>query len=195
VIAAIRALARFLTFLLLVALALTGLMIAIFSIASPDSSLSLPALARDLQLPEAREHVGDWLDQLERNEGVDWWSLLGGVSAMVLGLLLIAGILIPARERLVTLEESDAGRLAARKRPLAQAAAALSERQRGVLEARVKVRPSRLGEGGKMKVRASRPRSVSDAEVEERVRAALTPLAESFRLRTRVRTDEGARVQ
>ena len=80
-----------------------------------------------------------------------------------------------ARERLVTLASTEAGEVAARRRPLAQAATALVEQVRGVTEARVRVRPRRRG-GGRMKVRASRARPIDPKQVEGAVtRAARRP--------------------
>ena len=65
----IRALGRLLTLLLLVALALAGLTVAIFSIGSDDSTVSLPALAGYLRLPELSDTVGGWLEQRRDRRG------------------------------------------------------------------------------------------------------------------------------
>ena len=141
----IRALGRLLTLLLLVVLALAGLTVAIFSIGSDNNTVSLPALAGYLRLPELSDTVGDWLAQLETGGDVAWWSVLGGAIALLIGLLLLVSYLLPRRERLVILEQSPVGTLAARRRPLAQAAATLTERQRGVLAVKSRVRTRRSG--------------------------------------------------
>lgn len=60
-----------------------------------------------------------------------------------------------ARERLVTLSRGEPGTVAARRRALAQVATALVERDRGVTEARVRVRPMRRRTGGRLSARAS----------------------------------------
>ena len=86
-------------------------------------------------------------------------AALSGLGAVLLGLLLMAGVLVSRRERLVTLAEGQRGSLAARRRPLAQAATALVEQVRGVTEARVRMRPRRTG-GGRLAVRASQSRRV-----------------------------------
>jgi hypothetical protein len=190
----LRALGRLVTFALLVVLALAGLAVAIFSIGADDNAVSLPALARYLHLPELRDVVGDWLGMLETGGPTAWWSVLGGAVALLVGLTLLFTYLFPHRERLVTLAENDAGRLASRRRPLAQAATTLTEQERGILEAKVRVRTRRWGRGS-LSVRASRPRSASQADVEARAGQAVGTLAQEFGLRTRVRSRIGARVE
>ena len=88
---ALRALARVVSFLLLAALALVGLAAAVSCIGSGDGTLSLPWLADQARLPELRDEVGGWLDRLEADGPVAWRSALGGLAAMLLGLLLLAG--------------------------------------------------------------------------------------------------------
>lgn len=188
--ASIRALGRLLTLLLLAALALAGLAVAVFSIGSD----SLPALAGYLQLPALRDTVGGWLDGLETSDSVVWWSVLGGGIAMVIGALLLLAHLLPQRERLVVLEESQDGRIAARRRPLAQAAASLTERQRGVLGVESRVRTRRFG-ASRLSVSTTRAGSSSAADVEQRAGTAIAPLAGDFGLRTRVRSKVGAAVE
>ena len=61
----VRAFARLIVLLVLLALALSGLATAIFAIGYDDSLVSLPKLAAYVQLPELREVVADWLDALE----------------------------------------------------------------------------------------------------------------------------------
>ena len=190
----VRALGRLLTFVLMVVLALAGLAVAIFSIGGDSRSVSIPALADYLELPALRDAVGDWLGRLEADGPTAWWSVLGGAMAILVGLIILIGYLLPIRERLLTLAETENGRLAARRRALAQAARALAERQRGVLRAKTRARTSRWARGS-LSVRADRPASAPAEEVEKRVQTAITPLAEAFGLRTRVRSRVGARVE
>ena len=193
----LRALARLVTLVLLAALAAAGAATAIFAIGGDDNAVSIPALARYFHLPELRETIGDFLSRLEADGPIAWWSVAGGAIAVAFGILLLVGVLMPRRERVVVLEDDESGRLAARRRPLSRAAEALAEQQRGVTEARARVRPRRRGRGGRLRVAASRTR-VADAEaVNQAMAEALAPLAEAG-LQTRVRSKLGrgqARVQ
>lgn len=194
----LRTLARFVTFVLLVALALAGLVIAIFSIGGGESAVSLHELARYVRLPELRDEVGDYLARLEEDGPVATYSALAGVAAVVVGVLLLVGALAPRRERLVILEESEGGRLAAQRRTLSKLAEALVEQARGVTEAKARLRTSRWNGSGRLTVLAMRPRSASAQATEEKATQALAPLAEEFGLKPRVRSRLGtgkARVQ
>ena len=190
-----RALVRLISFLLLVILAVAGLVVAIFSIGTGPTGLSLSGLADLLQLHTLRETVGDWLEQLEASGPVALVAAACGLGAVLLGLLLLAGVLVPRRERLVALAEGEHGVLAARRRPLAQAATTLVEQVRGVTEARVRVRPRRTG-GGRLAVRASRSRRVEAPQVKTAVREQLSTLTDPFKLKARVDVRRrGARVE
>ncbi len=189
---------RLLTFLLLVALAVAGLLVAIFVIDTGTTDLSLPHLARILDLPDLRDRVGDYLDQLERSGPTAKLSALAGLLAIAAGVLLLLGAITPRRERLVVLAEGDDGRLAARKRPLTQVAEAETRSIRGLTDSKVRLRPSRSGHGGRIDVVGSRARTAAGKDVEKRVAQALQPLAEPFGMAPRVRTrtgDRGARVE
>lgn len=187
---ALRVVARMLTLVLLLALALAGLAVAVFSIGANDDPLSLAALAQHIQLPELEDDVGGWLGQLETDGPLARWSALGGFCALVAALL-FAATLLPRRERLVLLDETETGELRARRRTLGQIAEALAEQQSGVTGAKARVRPRRVGQGGSLKVRASRPRRLAPELVKERATRALTPLASDFHLRPRVRSRLG----
>jgi len=192
----LRALVRLLGFLMLVVLAVAGLALAAFSIQDGESGLSLPALADALRLHDLSDSVDSSLSALERSGSPDLVSLLIGLGLMALGVLLAAGVFVPARERLVSLE-SEEGRLAARRRPLAQVARALAERGEGVTTAKTKVRPGRR-RGGKVKVRADHTRMTAPGAAKERVERELLPLSDGFGLKPEVRTrpaDRGSRVQ
>lgn len=194
----LRALARLVTFLLLLALSITGLAVAIFSIRGDDRPLSLPALADNVRLPQLRDTVGDFFAQLEAPGNVALLSLLAGAAAVLLGVLLLVGALSSRKERLVVLERNEAGTLAARRRPLGQVAAALAEQARGVVTTSVKVRTRRRGRGGRVEVTALHPRDASPDEVRSAAGESLASLTGPFGLRSRIRPqlgERGARVQ
>jgi hypothetical protein len=119
-----------------------------------------------------------------------------GIGAILLGLLLLAGVVVPRRERLVTLSRGEPGTVAARRRPLAQLATTLIERERGVTEARVRVRPMRGRTGGRLSVRASHARHADPRQVQAAVREALGGLTGPFKLKARIDVRrQGARVE
>lgn len=180
-----RTLARVVGFLVLVALAVAGLVLAVFEIGTGTSGPSLGRLAKLLSLPSVRHTVGHWLADMEKSGSVAVIAGLCGLGAMVLGLLLIVGVLVPRRERLVQLADTERGTLAARRRPLAQLATSLVEQVRGVTEARVKVRPFRRP-GGRLSVRASRTRRAEPAEIRGAISAQLESLTQPFKLKARV---------
>jgi len=192
VILLLRAVARFVVLVLLVALALAGLAAAVFSIQGGDRPLSLPGLAEHIRLVEVEETVGDYLDQLEADGPLAKASALAGAGAVLAGLLLLLGILAPRRERLVVFDDGEAGRLAARRRTLARVAEALAEQARGVTEAKARVRPRGRLRKGRLRVRVSHPRTYRDSEVEERVLSAVSPLVDSSGLKPRVEARVGS---
>jgi hypothetical protein len=187
----LRSISRLAALCLCAILALAGLALAIFAIGG-DGAISLPALARNLHLPGMLDAVGDRLRQLEvAARPIAWLTLLAGAAAVLVGLALLGGLLLRRRERLLVLEQSARGRLAARRKPLAQVAASLAGTARGVTHAKVQLRPGRSGHGGRLTMSASRSMAASDAEVVERASAAIAPLAGPFALRTRVRAHAG----
>ena len=190
-----RALVRVVTVLLLVLLAFAGLALAIFCIGTGTSGPSLGGLAGMLNLDEVRDDVGGWLARLEAPGSVAVIALLCGLGAMLLGLFLLAGLLVPRRERLVTLTSDARGTLAARRRALGQAAAALVEQTRGVTSARVRVRPRRRT-GGRLTVRAERVRPADPRELQGQALEKLRGLTDPFKLKARVEVARrGARVE
>jgi hypothetical protein len=180
-----RALVRLVSFVLLVVLALAGLVLAIFCISTGTSGASLGGLARLLHLSDLRDTVGAWLSQLAAPGPVAVTAALCGLGAILLGLLLLVGILVPRRERLLRLAGDERGTVAARRRPLAQAATSLAEQVRGVTDARARVRPRRRA-GGRLSVRASRSSHGDSAQLQSAVRDQLTGLTEPFALTARV---------
>jgi hypothetical protein len=83
-----RTFARIAGFLLLVLLALVGLAAAVFAIQGGEATLSYPRLAEWLWLPELRDEVGALYARLEAEGPVAIVSLLAGLAAMLLGVLL-----------------------------------------------------------------------------------------------------------
>jgi len=191
----LRGLMRVLGFLLLLALALVGGALAVFSIEGGDSGLSVPALAGHLGLPGVRDTVEGFLSGLEDGSAGRVLPFLAALGVAALALLLLPGVFVPARERLVSLGSGE-GRLNARRRPLAQAAGALAARTEGVTAVKAKVRPGRRL--ATVKVRADVTRAVSAEEVRSAIEQSLAPLTEAFDLKARVQTrdpDRGPRVQ
>ena len=189
----LRALARLVAFVLFVAVALAGLAVAVFSIQGGDGPLSLPGLAEHLRLPALEATVGDYLGQLEADGPLAKISALVGAGVVLCGVLLLLGVLVPRRERVVVFEEGDAGRIGARRRTLAAVAEALAEQARGVTEANARVRPRGRLRRGRLRVTASHPRDYEDREVEERVLSSVAPLLESSGLKPRVEAKAGTR--
>jgi Family of unknown function (DUF6286) len=192
-----RALVRIVSFLLLLVLAVAGLAAAVFSIGEGASGPSYSSLAKLVRLPQLRDTVGPWLAQLEAPGPTAGIALLCGLGAMLLGLLLLAGLLVPRRERLVALRQDDHGAVNARRRALAQVAEASAERVPGVAAARATVRPRRTS-GGRLKVRAVRVRSADARQVRDAVAEQMRSLTEPFKLKARVEARlprRGARVQ
>jgi hypothetical protein len=187
----LRVIARLAALLLLIALALVGLATAIFAIQGDSATLSLPTLARHFQLPQLRPVVGDWLAQLGASGPTALVSLGGGLAAIATGLLLLVGIFVSPRERLVLYEEDERGLLTARPRTLSQIATALAESIRGVTVTRARVRSRRRGRGGKLQLRATHVASIPNDEAESAITQALSPFAESFELKPYVSTKVG----
>jgi len=182
----LRAIARLVTFVLLVVLALCGLAIAVFAIGgSRTGDFNLPGLARLVHLGDLRNQVGELLHDLEGPGPVAGITALCGLAAVALGLLLLAGALWPRRERLVILQRSEEGTLAARRRVLGRAASTLAEQTRGVTAIKIKVRPGRR-RGGRLAVRADHSRTQEPQDVRQRTQLALAPLTEAFGLRARI---------
>lgn len=185
-----RALVRVVSVLLLVVLALLGLAVAI-------AAIDPAGAAGSAELPAFRDTVGGWFDALEGPGPTAVASALAGLAAVVLGLALLAGLLVPRRERLVQLDKTSQGTLSARRRPLSQMAVHLAEQTRGVTHARTKVRPGRRS-GGRLNVRADRPRTAATDATKDAVVEQLRALTDPFKLKARVQVrlgERGKRVQ
>jgi hypothetical protein len=189
----LRALARLVTFALLCVLAACGLAIAIFSIGwSRTGDFNLPGLAQLVHLGDLRGQVGELLRDLAGPGPVAGITALCGLGALALGLWLLVGVLWPRRERLVVLDRSEEGTLAARRRVLGRVASALAEQTRGVTATKVKVRPGRR-HGGRIAVRADHSHTQDPQDVRQRTQLAMAPLTQEFGLRTRVQPRLGQR--
>lgn len=194
----LRGLARLVTFVLLIALAATGLAVAIFSLGG-SGDLSIPGLANLVGLSDLEENAGRLLGVVEADGSIALRSALAGLGAVAAGVLLLVGASAPARERLLVLDKkNDEGTLAARRRALSQVAGALVEQTRGVTAAdKVRLRPSRGERGGKLSIRAVHPASADASQIKRDATASLDPL-KGFELKTRVRPGlggSGRRVQ
>jgi hypothetical protein len=196
---ALRALTRLLGMLWMLVLALVGLGFAVYCF---DGFISLGSARPDrlLSLPAARTHVGRFLDQIAAAGPTAALALLGGLVALLIGLLLLAGILRSRKERMAVLEyNQDSGTLAAKPRTLAAMGRALAEQAPGATNiARPRLKLSRRGQRGRMTVRVARSRSADARSVESAIKERLAPLSGPFHLTPKVRVrvgERGERVQ
>jgi hypothetical protein len=195
----LRVLARLAGIALMILLALVGLGVALFCL---DGFIRLGSARPDrlLHLPVVRDHVGRFLHQVAAPGSTAGLALLCGAGALVLGVLLLAGLLVPRRQRLVYLErDADEGTLAARPTPLREMVGALVASTPGATSV---ARP-RLRKGGRLRppdlrVVASRSRAHEPRHLEHEIDQRLEPLTTAFGMRTHVRVrtaDPGSRVQ
>lgn len=193
----LRALARLVTFLLLVVLAAAGLCVAVFSLQGGDDPLSLANLAELLRLPGLRDDVGDYLSQLEADGPLATVSALAGAAAVLVSVLLLVGALALRRERMLVLDEGDEGRIVARPKAFEQLAAVAAE-ESGATRARAKLHVRRGGHAGRLDLSLAQPRTERPPDVEQRASTALAPLVTPFRVEPRIRAivaAKGARVR
>jgi hypothetical protein len=189
----LRALSRTVGILLMAVLALLGLGLALYCF---DGLVALGGARPDrlLDLPSVRSHVGRFLDQVSSPGVTAGLALLCGIGAMLLGVLLLAGLLRSRRVRLAVLEgNAEGGRLAARPGPLRDMARALAEQTQASSVKRPKLSLSRRGHRGRIRVSATRPRTTDAAKLEQALTESLNPISEPFKLRPRVRVREGER--
>ncbi|MDQ3630003.1 MAG: hypothetical protein M3417_01745 [Actinomycetota bacterium] len=179
----VRAVVRLLSFLLLAVLAGLGLVVAA---AAVDPSLVTELIG----LPQLRDAVGGWFDALAADGPVALASALAGGAAITLGIVMLSGLLVPRRERLVRLRRTGHGTLSARRRPLSQVATHMAEQARGVTHVRAKLKPRRRG-GGRLKIRADRSRSAPAGETKAAVSSQLESLTGPFKLKAAVQTRVG----
>lgn len=181
----LRALSRALTFVLLIVAAAGCLGAAVFTIPPGDSGLAeLGSLAHTR---EAADRVGAFLGELEAGK-VPMDSVAGAGIAAVVGLVLVAGAVLPRRERTLALESSKEGRIAARRRPLQAVAVSLAERPRGVTRASARVRGRYRRAGGRLRLRVGRGPGAQPGALTGQIESQLATLVDGFSLRAKVRT-------
>jgi hypothetical protein len=197
--ALLRPLVRLIGVLWMLVLALFGLGVALYCF---DGLVGLGSARPDrlLHLPSVRDHVGHFLDRLAAPGSTAGLALLCGLGAMVLGILLLAGVLGRRQERLVILEQdSETGAIAARRKPLTDMARALAEPVRGVTSVkRPKLSLSRGGARGTLIFNATKTRTADSQELQAAVEQAVEPITKPFNLNSRVRVrlgESGNRVQ
>jgi hypothetical protein len=184
----LKALARLVEMLLMAAIALIGLGIGLYCL-SGLISLGSARPDRLLHLPRLRYHVGHWLAQLAAPGPTAGLALLAGIVAVIVGLLLVIGLLGSRRERLLVVEDDpEHGGLYARRRAIGQMARAETETTPGVTAVRrPKVKLSRSGRRGRLKVLAARGPDPDAATVDDAVHERLDPIGEALHLRTDIR--------
>lgn len=188
----LRALTRVVGMIWLLALALLGLGIALYCLGGlvrlgsvrPDRLIGLAGIHR---------HVGRSLDQLAAPGPTAGLALLYGLGAMLIGVLLLAGVLRSRKQPLAILEGgTTSGVLAAKPGPLREMARALAEQTSGATSVkRPKLTLSRRGTRGRLKVTASRHRTSERDEVQRAVTTQLEPISGPFNLKARVRVHVG----
>ena len=186
-IALARILTRLVGIALLTLLAVGGAAAAVFCISGGHGTLSLPALAGDIHLPQLRDDIGAFLNQVSAHGSIAVVAGLAGLAAVALGALLLAGAWLPTRQRVIVLDHTPDGALAATRRPLAQAVTALALQPSEVIRARTRARARRGHDGGRVRVRV---RAASPADKQQAGGAAATAvaaLAQPLALRVRVR--------
>jgi hypothetical protein len=183
----LKALARLVEVLLMLAVAAVGIGVGLYCL-SGLVSLGSARPDRLLHLPTVRRHVGRYLSQIAAPGSTATLALLGGVSAVLLGLALLVGLLGSRRERLLAIEsDGERGGLYARPRIVSQMVRRLTETTPGVIAVkRPRVRLRRSGRHGRLKVRAGRGPDPDLATVDDAVHSRLDPFADSLHLRSSV---------
>ncbi len=196
---ALRVIARVIGMLWMLTIALFGLGATLFCL---DGFISLGSARPDrlIGLPGVHRHVGRFLDQIAAPGPTAGLALLCGLGAMLLGLLLLLGTLRSSPQRLAVLNsDSGGGTLAAKPKAIKEMVRALAEQTAGATNVkRPKLRLSRRGTRGKLKVTVSHAQTSDRREVQRAVQGQLEPISGPFGLRARVRVRlgrEGERVQ
>ncbi len=184
----LRALVRLTGFLLLAILAVAGLVVALGSLLGGIGLLSATDLAALVHAPNLRDTVGTFLRGLESAGSVAALAALSGAGAILAGLALLAGAVIPRRERLLVIEKDGDGTLTARRRAATQAIRAVAEQNRDVRRAKARIRPRRTRSGGRLRVTVYRAQSADQHSVLRATTEQLAPLAQSLSLRVRTRS-------
>ncbi|MDQ6745697.1 MAG: hypothetical protein M3Z27_06765 [Actinomycetota bacterium] len=186
-IALLRATTRLVGMIWTLALALTGLGVALYCV---DDAIRLGSIRPDrlLHLVSVRRHVGHFLTQVTAPGPTAGLALLCGLGAILLGALLLAGILSVRERRAVLDDDRTAGRLTARPKAIRDIARALAETFPGAPRiTAAKLTLSRRGRRGRLKLTAIRTSDTEPRQIREALQARLRPLSEPFSLRTRIR--------
>jgi hypothetical protein len=186
----LRPLVHLVGFIWAMALSLLALGVALFCL---DGLVPLGAARPDrlLDLPSVRRSVGRFLAQLEASGHVAALSLLCGLAAVGVGVVIIWGLLGRPGQRVAVLDEDAlAGVLAVRRRTLGQLLRSLVEERDELLAVRrVKVRLHRRGSGGRVRIDAVGAGAGEEAEAGRSVEGAIAPLTGplSLKAHTRIR--------
>jgi hypothetical protein len=184
---ALKAFARLVEVVLMLAVAAVGIGVGLYCL-SGLISIGSARPDRLLHLPTVRHHVGRYLSQIVAPGSTATLALLGGVVAVLLGLLLLVGLLGSRRERLLVIESDDErGGLYARPRIVSQMARRLTEATPGVTGVkRPRVTLRRSGRHGRLRIRAGRGTDPDLTIVDDAVHARLDPFADSLHLKSSV---------
>jgi hypothetical protein len=180
---ALRLLAAVVGFVLLLVIAVGGIVVAIFCIRGATATLSLHHLASLISLPDLRDKIGPFLSSLEADGPAAALAALCGAGAILLGIALLFGALMPRRERVLIVERSDRGTIAARRRAAGNALADLAERPREVIGAKVRVSPNRKRTGGRARLKLTEAAGTDERPKAEQARTDLKDLAGAFSLK------------
>lgn len=185
-----RALARLLALALTIALAVTGLAVAVFSLQGDSSTLSPASLAGHARLDDLLGGVGVSLAALRADGPIAKLAALAGAGAILLGLLLLFGVFGRRRERLIIVRSNDdgtIGTIGARPRAIGQAAVTLGEQSPDGPKVKARTIVRRRGRDGRLRLTVYHAESTSPAEAADASRARVHALAESFCLTCRIR--------
>ena len=184
----LKALSRLVETLLMAVIALIGIGVGLYCL---DGLISLGSARPDrlLHLPRLRAHVGHFLQQIATPGPDAALALVAGLVAVVVGLLLLAGLLGSRRERLLMIESDDErGTLSARPRTISQMVRDETERAAGVTGVkRPRVKLARSGRRGSLKVLAARGPDPDAGTVDAAVHERIDPLGERLHLSPNIR--------
>lgn len=183
IVTVLRILAALLAAVLLAAIAVGGVVVAIFCLRGDSAALSLSHLSHLLSLDDLRDTLAGWLESLEADGPVAALAALCGAGAVLLGIGLIVGALVPRRERLLIISREERGTIAARRRAAAGALTALAERPRDVLKARARVKPNRSRPGGRARLKLVKASHTDERPDAVEARSELESFADSMSLR------------
>lgn len=183
-----RALARLIGAIWMVVIALFGLGVALYCF---DALVGLGSVRPDrlVHLSSVSGHTGRFLAQVAAPGTTAALALLCGLGAMAIGVLLLVGTLRSSRRRLAVLDaDSTRGTVAARPRVLGDMSRHLAQQTEGATSVkRPRLSLSRNGRRGRLRVRSARTRRSDPRVVKQALAAAVSPVAEPFGLKPRIR--------